>query len=768
MKTIFQRTIWIAICASFYASTFGQQYRLSGRLTDEKGARLENVTVMITAADTLVAGAVTDAKGEFSISGIAAGTFFCKASLLGYKALEQSISVKGNTRLQLSMQEDSKMLSEVTVNAHREDIVTSNASSTTFLLSENAQKKSRDAFEALREIPKLRVDVTSKTVALFNGSSPLILIDGVKRPSYIYSINPEDIEAVEVVENPSARYRGEEGITSMINIRLKRKKDIYLIGNLSSNQHIKFVKGVTDGNLSLGNDKFSIYMAAQAYYSDKDKNKTLEDYMHSGNLTRRIKGTNTQNSKMIYGAIGSDWVVSDKDYWAFGSNIVSQPMHNKYEFNGTISHDDKESGLSIYRKTNVKYLTNSNNLYYKHTYSKTSFLELTATANFYKSATNGLAKEQSKIYSYDTYIDMDNYENSCSLKANYQFKIGKLFMSNLGNNLYHDNLSIDETTDNYPKYKYKDIREYIYFDFIGLKNHKFTYNASLGLDLIFTDADKSKNHYVNFVPSVSLAYKILEGNSIKLYYNRNRQSPDESQLNPRNTSTDSLKIITGNPYLRPQLTSQINLSYEWSHKAHFLSPFINFRNVTKSIEGSGKTVDDIYYYSYYNQSSYQMLETGLFYRLRLGNIGNLNLGLTYVKRYFVDDYPYNGKTFGAFGGLNTYYKNVNFSFDVNLSSKGYFRYGKSTGAPSSHARFSWNMPRGWTINMELSTFIPHFDTKTWGFADNYESYSRTKVISQRNMLMIGISYNFKNKVNLKYRNSKRFYESDKNLNIEVK
>jgi hypothetical protein len=62
------------------------------------------------------------------------------------------------------------------------------------------------------------------------------------------------------------------------------------------------------------------------------------------------------------------------------------------------------------------------------------------------------------------------------------------------------------------------------------------------MDMLFTEADGVKNHYIDVLPSVALIYKFNQKHNLNLSYRRHRYSPTLSMLNPRNTSTDSLLI----------------------------------------------------------------------------------------------------------------------------------------------------------------------------------------------------------------------------------
>lgn len=62
-----------------------------GRVTDEAGGRpLANVTVAVVGTSR---GALTDASGDYTISGVPAGTHTVRAQFLGFAAVSHSVTV---------------------------------------------------------------------------------------------------------------------------------------------------------------------------------------------------------------------------------------------------------------------------------------------------------------------------------------------------------------------------------------------------------------------------------------------------------------------------------------------------------------------------------------------------------------------------------------------------------------------------------------------------------------------------------------------------
>ena len=100
-------------------------------------------------------------------------------------------------------------------------LISHTANSDIFYLSAEARKK-QNPYEALREIPKLVVNESDRSIKMVDGATPLILINGHKVNSGINSIDPKEVEAVEVINNPSARYL-KDGVQCVVNIKMKQR-----------------------------------------------------------------------------------------------------------------------------------------------------------------------------------------------------------------------------------------------------------------------------------------------------------------------------------------------------------------------------------------------------------------------------------------------------------------------------------------------------------------------------------------------------------------
>lgn len=152
---------------------------------------MPGATIMLYAADSLMGGTITDAKGLFELKNLPKNECRCIISMLGYQMQEHSINLAQQQQAySFILQEDAEELDVLTVEADRRDLVKAGTGYTSYTLSSQALK-TKSAYESLREIPQLIIDESNRTIRLSSGETPVILINGVNRPGYFDSLDPE-------------------------------------------------------------------------------------------------------------------------------------------------------------------------------------------------------------------------------------------------------------------------------------------------------------------------------------------------------------------------------------------------------------------------------------------------------------------------------------------------------------------------------------------------------------------------------------------------
>lgn len=187
-----------------------QAVKVKGRVTDEKGAGLPGVNILIKGT---VKGTLTDKNGQFELE-IADENAILLFSYLGY--LSQEVRVGTSTSLEISLKTDIKVFNEVVVTALG---ISKDAKALTYATQkikgeELTRVKDMNYVNSLAGkvagaiITRGTMGPGSATRILIRGnksftgsSSPLYVIDGV--PSSI-EFNPDDIESIQILTGASA------------------------------------------------------------------------------------------------------------------------------------------------------------------------------------------------------------------------------------------------------------------------------------------------------------------------------------------------------------------------------------------------------------------------------------------------------------------------------------------------------------------------------------------------------------------------------------
>ncbi len=193
-----------------------QNIRVSGVVTDQNGAPVPGVTVLVAGSTTN--GTSTGAAGEYTLASVPSNATLVFTSI-GYT--EVRIPVQGRSTVNARIEEDSEALEgTVVVGYGSAKKISSLVGSVSTVKSESLKNApSSSALDALQgQVAGMSV-LTSSGVAgdnavsitlhgvgsLTSSTSPLFVIDGIPSSSYtIMSMNPNDIESISVLKDASA------------------------------------------------------------------------------------------------------------------------------------------------------------------------------------------------------------------------------------------------------------------------------------------------------------------------------------------------------------------------------------------------------------------------------------------------------------------------------------------------------------------------------------------------------------------------------------
>ncbi|MEM7510393.1 MAG: SusC/RagA family TonB-linked outer membrane protein, partial [Bacteroidota bacterium] len=230
IRRLIQHTLLIiAFCSTTWAFA-GPSATITGKMTDADGNGLKGGTVLIKGTTT---GALTDDQGQYSIEAEASDVLVF--SYIGYRT--QEITVGGSSTIDVSMEEDFGLLDEVLVVGYGSRKKSHNTGAIAQVTGkEVAAIQANRVDDALAgklagvliqnqdgapgADPKIQIRATS---SITGDANPLIVVDGYPISGSLATVNPNDIESIEVLKDAaSAAIYGSRGANGVILVTTKK------------------------------------------------------------------------------------------------------------------------------------------------------------------------------------------------------------------------------------------------------------------------------------------------------------------------------------------------------------------------------------------------------------------------------------------------------------------------------------------------------------------------------------------------------------------
>ena len=555
---------------------------------DKSPVQFASVGLVQLPDSTMITGIITLTDGGYLLEKVKPGNYFIRVSFIGYKTNGKKVTVEaGNGEIAVDtiyLTETTTSLNEVTVVGERlkgKEMV----DRTVYSIPPVIAKTSNNGYDILKKIPQVNVDFQNNIT--LNGSSNFIIqVDGRQRDrEFLAKLLPTDIESIEIISNPSAKYEG--NIDGVINIILKKEARYGINGNASAS--IKpFNKPTTavTGSLDYALGKITFYVTGLSVLQKLDISSLNENNFIMIDSTTNLSGNGgikvTQSS--LNG--GFDYYMNDKNNLSF--NVSYKPISQNIDLlSETFLY---KNGIPL---NTISSLTNNNlqsdesslSLFYKKTFKK-PIQEFTAESNYYlfKSFDGNDFTNTRYLYNSDlilsTYTRLEdniNERNYFSTKLNYVHPIGLYAKIETGYQLYFQQLSYDFNINNQESnnlFEYAEFRNSIYGG-ITYNLKKVGFQAMLRIENSHIKADSvTEPKYSCFLPSVNLQYKFSASHNLKFTYNRRTNRPGIYDMDPYYKIGQNYDITQGNPNLKPDYRDRLQLTYAWNFGSNYFSPYI--------------------------------------------------------------------------------------------------------------------------------------------------------------------------------------------------
>jgi len=598
--------------------------KVSGQVNDNTGKPLATATVMLQRAKDsgLVKTAVSNASGTYEITPVKPGTYFVSATSAGMKKTSSAVfEVKENenaTAPVLTTQPATKDLAGVTVSSAK-PIVEVKADKTILNVEGTINAVGNDALELLRKSPGVMVD-KDDNLSLAGKNGVQVYIDGKPSPlsgadlaAYLKSMQSTQIEAIELITNPSAKYEA-AGNAGIINIKLKKNKNYGTNGSVSSGYNIgtysKYNAGFALNNRNavmniFGNYNFNTSINENNFKLYREQGDTIFDQQQRI-LNRNKYGHNYK--------AGADFFINKKSTLGFivngnaseGITETEGPMKIIYSPTNTVDRlllstgDNKSKRSNINTNANYRYaVTGGTELNIDFDYGKFKIRTNQFQPNDYYNA-GGNIKLYSNVYRMISPTDID----IVSFKTDYErnFYKGKLGFGGKIGYVKTDNdfqrYDVKNGVDIYDKdksnrFRYTENINAVYVNYnrafkgfmfqVGVRvENTVSDGKSTGLQYdnntsTYKSYDSSiHRNYVDVFPSAALTFNKNPMSQFGLTFSRRIDRPAYQDLNPFEFKLNDYSFMKGNTKLKPQYTNSFGLTHTYKYK---LNTQLNYSHV---------------------------------------------------------------------------------------------------------------------------------------------------------------------------------------------
>ncbi|MBB5635102.1 hypothetical protein HDF26_002171 [Pedobacter cryoconitis] len=580
----------------FFPLALHAQYKVSGIIKDQEGKPINGVNIFLTsdASDFQTISTLTDELGKFSLMGNK-GVYVVKISQLNFKQQQISINLTSDTVLAaITLENDSKNLKEVVITG-KKAVIEYKLDRYVFNVDQSVTAMGNDGMETLRKTPGVRISddaisLAGKGAVKVMVNDRLISLSGKDLTNYLQSLRSEDISNIEVITSPSAKYDA-QGNSGLININLKKNKKEDFSGDVSLGYTQASHPGANVGaGLNYKKDKFSatstLRVGDGSVNQDNQEKIFYSDYLRSSSQKTR------NYNKYISGRISLDYQFSDRAIAGiqYAGNSSAPDSKDDILVNfinpstkavaGTINTTGKTDSKVNYNNLSAFYQlkldTSGKRLslgtdYFAYKSDRNRFFNSYGTADpgvqlpidIAPTDANNWGNQNMKIYT-------ANVDLTLPYKwARLEFG-GKLSFIKNKNDIGFRNLTVDTTQNDV--FSYNENIQALY----GTVQKKLSdqWDAKVGLRFESTHTkgisaslnQTNNNTYNSFFPSAYISYSPQADHKFTANYNRRINRPSYEALNPFRWYASVFSYSAGNPFLRPEIINNVEVSHVYKDK----------------------------------------------------------------------------------------------------------------------------------------------------------------------------------------------------------
>ncbi|MDB5232269.1 MAG: TonB-dependent receptor [Chitinophagaceae bacterium] len=610
------------ICSAILILLVGLQAsaQIKGSVHDSQGNPLEGVTIsLLRAKDSSIEKLAVSKQGNFIFPIVKQGHYLVRASHVGYTTITGTAIKYTDAAIAIPdiiLDKSRNNLQEVTVTG-KKPVIEVKADKMIMNVEGTINATGSDALELLRKSPNVTVDKDDNlSIAGKNGVH--VYIDGRPSPlagqdlaNYLKSLQSSQIEAIEIITNPSAKYDA-AGNAGIINIRLKKNNSFGTNGSLSAGWNQGIYPKI-NGAFSLNHRDKLVNLYGSVSFNEMKQEAQISNYRTVLDSIFDQHGLLIANlSNRAYKG-GIDYFASKKSTWG----LMINGSHSAPTFlsPGTTSIVYAPSGITsrvlVADNTNKMSRDNANiNANYTYVNGTKENLSINADYGYFNLYSDQLqpniyydASRQHELSRVVYNMLSPSKIDLLSIKADYEkdYKQGKLglgFKTSYAKtdndfqryDVYTSGKVLDTVRSN--RFLYDEMINAMYINYNrAYKGFVIQWGLRLENTLSKGTSKDSKakpptpgpqfstdflNDYVGLFPSAAITFNKNPAKQLSFTFSRRIDRPNYQDLNPFEFKLDAYTFQKGNTELRPQYTNSVGMTYLYHSK---LNITLNYSHV---------------------------------------------------------------------------------------------------------------------------------------------------------------------------------------------
>lgn len=612
----------------------GQGHHINVSVLAADKTPLHKATVSLLRTDSsVVTIEITDAAGKAEFKSLTAAKYILRITNIGYQTMLMNTDFENKTTLReiITLQPDATILKNVSVST-KIPAIHFLPDKTVVNVDASITSAGATVMDVLEKSPGITIG-RDGTIIMKGKPSVMVLIDGKQTQlsgtdlqTYLSGINASQIGTIELIDNPGAKYDA-AGNAGIINIKTKSNKQKGFNGSLSlSLGQGLFTKSNNSLNINYRTGKINLF----ANYgirlgTERMKIWALRKYFDmNGNDSLLLQQPNVTKTK-----ITSHNLKTGIDFFAgknttlgavFTGNLTNRDI-NVYSIIDWMSPSYFiDSTINTSGTRHIRFERAGLNFNVRHSFSTRS--EISTDIDFIKFDINGDQFFQTQLNTPGSTVQATKGSIPSALKIftakiDYSKRFKDLLWEaglktaltntdNLARYYFHDGSTWKDDLSRSNHFLYDEKIHSIYTS-IDKQSSKWHWQAGLRYELTFYKANQLgntvvkdssfKKNYGSLFPSALVSYNLDSNNTLTFRFGRRIDRPAFQHLNPFLVTLNKYTFEGGNPFIKPQYTSNIELIHNYKQllstgisysylKDYFSQIFIidsNSSNVNKNI-----------------------------------------------------------------------------------------------------------------------------------------------------------------------------------------